>query len=374
VLLAEPRAAPPPPRRVWRDWLLVGIVVVAVPLELAINDEVVWPVVGVAMAAILVWALLHRRARPLASVMVVALPIIVTNVVSALTDAGPSGLFVLAQLLILSYALYRWGSGMEMAIGMVALLGLLVTSLWIDPVPVGEIIAATVIFLFPVELGAIVRYWKTAHHKEMEEITLRERQRLARELHDTVAHHVSAIAVRAQAGRALAGGDPRAATAALEVIENEASLTLAEMRQMVGVLRMGDPVVLAPQPRLADLADLAGDNGDAPTVTVDVSGDVDGVSESLQTTIYRLAQESVTNALRHARGARTIAVSVAATPELVRLEVRDDGKSVTGDRSHPGYGLLGMAERAAILGGDLEAGPDPRGGWVVTASLPRDAP
>ena len=126
---------------------------------------------------------------------------------------------------------------------------------------------------------------------------------LARELHDTVAHHVSAIAIHAQAGRALAATSPASSVEALEVIEAEASRTLAEMRAMVRVLRNQEPAEFAPQPGVADIDRLADAGRVGPHVEVVLSGDLAGLPSPVDTALYRMAQESVTNALRHARAA-----------------------------------------------------------------------
>ena len=196
---------------------------------------------------------------------------------------------------------------------------------------------------------------------------------MARELHDTVAHHVSAIAIQAQAGRTLAASQPNAAVDALEVIEEAASRTLAEMRTMVGVLRDGEEPDRAPQRGVADIARLARGAGDGPRVDVELSGDLDHLLPLVEAAVYRLAQESITNAVRHARNATRVSVIVVGDSDCVRLTVRDDGDaSPFGASSSSGYGLVGMTERATLLGGTLEAGPSPDSGWTVNAVLPRN--
>ena len=102
-----------------------------------------------------------------------------------------------------------------------------------------------------------------------------------------------------------------------------------------------------------------------------LSGDLDELSPAVRVAIYRTAQESITNAVRHARHATRITVDVAGDGEQVRLTVRDDGAASTTGHIQPGYGLLGMAERASLLGGTLRAGPDPDGGWTVSVLLPK---
>ena len=221
-------------------------------------------------------------------------------------------------------------------------------------------------------VGVAVRYQSKARARGMDQVKLLEREQLARELHDTVAHHVSAIAIRAQAGRVVASSDPAAALEALVVIEEEASRTLAEMRAMVGALRHGEEPDLAPQRGVADIERLTTVDGDRPHVDVELTGDLDGLRPSVDAALYRLAQESITNAVRHARRATRIQVTVSGDDDCVRLTVGDDGDAGSFDlRSASGFGLIGMAERAKLLGGTLEAGPNRNRGWTVHAVLPR---
>jgi signal transduction histidine kinase len=143
----------------------------------------------------------------------------------------------------------------------------------------------------------------------------------------------------------------------------------------VGALRRpGEVPDLLPQRGLADIERLAMLGGEGPRVDVELSGDLEGLRPMVEAAIYRVVQESITNAVRHARTATRIAVSVAGENGSVHVTVRDDGAAVPfgGAGSAAGYGLVGMTERAALLGGALEAGPDPAGGWAVRAVLPRN--
>jgi signal transduction histidine kinase len=220
-------------------------------------------------------------------------------------------------------------------------------------------------------LGAAFRYRARARLRELERVKLLERERLARDLHDTVAHHVSAMAIRAQAGLATMDSAPGAAADALRVIEAEASRTLAEMRTMVRSLRrVADDD--APGPGVRDLEGLAGRFRAGPSVHIELADDVDDLSPDVGLAIYRLAQESITNARRHARHATRIAVRVFLDDRSVHLRVSDDGDGgPVHPNGPPGYGLIGMRERADRLGGTCEAGPNPDRGWTVAAVLPR---
>jgi signal transduction histidine kinase len=140
---------------------------------------------------------------------------------------------------------------------------------------------------------------------------------------------------------------------------------------MVGALRQGEEADLAPQRGVHDIGRLADPTG-RPPVDVELSGDLDGLRPSVDAALYRLAQESITNALRHARHATFVNVTVSGEDHGVRLAVRDDGDAgPTDPRSSSGFGLIGMAERARLLGGTLEAGPTAPRGWSVQAVLPR---
>ncbi len=139
----------------------------------------------------------------------------------------------------------------------------------------GEAAAGALFFLLPAALGAAVRYRSTARLRETDQVKLREREQLARELHDSVAHHVSAFIIRAQAGRTVAAMDPDAAVRALVAIESEATRTLSEMRFMVGALRQGEDPDFTPQRGVADIARLASDVGSSPAIAVRMSGGLD---------------------------------------------------------------------------------------------------
>jgi signal transduction histidine kinase len=218
----------------------------------------------------------------------------------------------------------------------------------------------------------VFRYRADLWHRQQREIRNQERVGLARDLHDTVAHHVSAIAVQAQAGRVVAGTDPEKAAEVLAAIEAEASRTLAEMRSIVRVLREEEAVAYSPQLGVADLPSLA--RADAtPTVEVSLDGSLTRLARPVDAALYRLAQESLTNALRHARRTTRVGIDVRREGDAVRLRVSDDGCIEPGPTPEPGFGLLGMAERAHLLGGSLSAGPAPEGGWVVEAVLPVEA-
>ncbi len=369
-LWAEPRA-PAPPARVWRDWVLVAVLVPTAVLEGLLREDLVWPAVAVVLGVVAVSTLLWRRTRPLLAVAVAFGSFSAGGVAAFFWADEPVGLYTDFCVLLLPYALFRWGAGREAAIGLSIILAACVVGIAADFTGVLDAVLGAVFLLFPAALGASVRYRVSSRLREIDQVKLRERQQLARELHDMVAHHVSAIAIQAQAGRTVAAGRPDAAVRALEVIEEAASRTLAEMRTMVGVLRDGDEPDRAPQRGVADIERLASDPAHGPRVDVELTGELDALTPSVEAAMYRLAQEAITNATQHARHATRIDVHVAGEDDCVRLTVRDDGDVGSADRSRSGYGLVGMAERAALLGGTFEAGPGPGKGWTVNAVLPR---
>jgi len=233
-----------------------------------------------------------------------------------------------------------------------------------------DLVGGTTMLVAVFALGAAMRYRAVARQREVNQVRTLERGELARELHDTVAHHVSAIAIQAQAGRAVAAADPAAAVEALAVIEAEASRTLHEMRTMVRVLRDGDAVDYMPQRGIDDLDEL---RRMSALVQVQCAGDLAGLPQPVGVAVYRICQESVTNAIRHALNPTIVSVEVSGDIGVVRLRVHDDGEAARLSTT-VGYGLLGMAERAKLLGGVCQAGPDPAGGWTVEATLPREVP
>ncbi len=346
----------------------MGALVPAAALEAALRPDLPWRVLWAVVLVGLAPALLWRRTRPL---LVVALAFGVTGLVPLLTGGAREEPYTAAFLLILVYSVVRWGSGREAVIGLAVVTGGAGLSLALRDLPPADAIGGLAVVFSATALGVAMRYRAGSRARELDRVKLLERERLARDLHDTVAHHVSAIAIRAQAGLATAVARPDAATDALRLIEAEASRALTEMRAMVRVLRRDEPPDLAPSPRIADLGQLATRARTGPSVEVDLAGDLDDVHPSVDAAVYRLAQEAVTNARRHARHATRIEVHVDADDTSVHLRVSDDGDGSARPTAAPGYGLIGMVERVDLLGGTCAAGPDRDRGWTVTATLPR---
>jgi signal transduction histidine kinase len=369
-LWAEPRVADVP-ARVSRDWVLVGVVMVTALLEGVFRDDVAWRPVVTIVAVGLAPALLWRRTHPLACVVVGFGTGMALGLASQLAGIPGVGLNTMTYILVLVYALVRWGSGRQIVIGLTVVLVAAAFSIATDYTGPAELFGGVGILAAAAACGAAFRYRAESRRRAFDQIRSQERVGLARELHDMVAHHVSAIAVQAQAARAMAGQRPEAALEALAAIEAEASRTLAEMRAMVRVLRDGAPAEYAPQPGVADLISLA-HRDPVPVVDVELPDDLDELPLQVDAAVYRLAQEALTNALRHARNASRVEIRVVEGGGRVRLRVTDDGQSDPARSASHGFGLLGMTERVQLLGGTLRAGPAPGGGWAVDAELPTE--
>lgn len=368
---SEPRPAAVP--RTSSDWkLFAGLVAVAL-FEVVLRDDVELGSVSFILGLVLMPTVLWRRSHPLLVTGIVFAATGVFEGTGLVTGQDLPDLHALAFVLILPYALFRWGSGREALLGLPIFLGSATLGLLADELSVGEFLGGLVFLIGPIAIGTAARYRQAARVQELEDVRAGERLRLARELHDSVAHHVSAIAVRAQAGIATSAQDPESAVDALHVIEEEASRTLSEMREMVRVLRDDEAAELAPTPRVENLEghfDRGAGGSGRIRVEVDLSGETARLSPAVSGAVFRLAQESVTNAHRHAHGATRIRVEVAVDESSAMLRVEDDGEPVTTAVNLGGYGLIGMAERVQLLGGTLVAGPGPERGWTVTAVLP----
>jgi signal transduction histidine kinase len=197
-----------------------------------------------------------------------------------------------------------------------------------------------------------------------------ERARIARELHDVVAHSVSVMTVQASGVRRLLLPEQEREREALATVERTGREALAEMRRLLGVLRASDDAPdLAPQPGLDDLESLARQmRSSGLPVDVVVEGERRPLAPGVDLSAYRVVQEALTNALKHAREARAT-VRLSYRSDELQLEISDDG-APTGEADGHGHGLHGMRERVAVCGGTLEAGPRSGGGFLVRATLP----
>ncbi|MDL4815929.1 sensor histidine kinase [Actinomadura opuntiae] len=298
----------------------------------------------------------------------------------------PAGLF--AAIVCLYTVAVRCPRDITIGVGLLSLAGV-----WIkDAESAG---GATVVVLLALVVGYAVRLRNTsrmqlaAQRRELieqekrhqaAEAVLTERQRIARELHDVVAHHMSMIAIQAEAAPYKVEAVPDETRKDLSEIRATALDALTEMRRILGVLRSEDGAETAPQPSLERLDELvAHARGAGLTVSTRLSGDLDGLPPGVGLTAYRILQEALSNAMRHAPGSR-VAVAAVREDGILRLGVVNgppgDGDVPVPSPEGTGHGIMGMRERASMLGGEVSARDTPDGGFAVNATLPvkaRDA-
>jgi signal transduction histidine kinase len=363
----------------------------------------------VAMWATAVVLTLRRMVQPAALLLAVPLYVVVLSL--PLYDRGPPGggggvldhatEFHLLPILAVAYLVAQSGAISPLAAAAVCLAGTGalfgdVNDLTLAPgFDWSRVLFALFVVVGTTFLGALVREQRRLRGVESQKVVVEERTRIARELHDVVAHHVSAILIRAQAAERLAPNQPEVAVEALHWIEDAGKEALTGMRHAVQVLREADgdhravelapqdnralelvpqdnrALELAPQPTLADLRAIV--ERLAPLgldVEIALPDPLPAVDPQVELAAVRIAQEGVTNALRHAEARRAV-VRVAEEAGHLVLVVDDDGRSGKAPAlSASGHGLRGMAERAAACGGRLDIARSELGGWSVRATLP----
>jgi signal transduction histidine kinase len=342
---------------------------------------------GVALCAAVAAALLWwRRRRPLA----VLGGLVATVLVAAAIDEP--GLFsgqVGVELVIVCFAIGAWSSRTRLAL---AVTGVLIVGLILGSLGDGNSLWSAGAFgLALVALPVVAGYAARARRLDLEHVERRladaererderarraieeERTRIARELHDVVAHHVSLIGVQAGAARTALDHSPDATRAALAAIEASSRDAVGEMRRLLEVLRPVDAMTpREPQPDLGALPMLVARWQEAG---FEVAGRAKGLDADLAPTVslscYRIVEESLTNVARHSY-ARRVSLDVVVDVDAIAIAVYDPGPPRSpGPARGDGRGLLGMAERTTLFGGQLDAGPTPDGGFRVAARLPR---
>lgn len=357
--------APPdvrPPGRI--DYVFVALVGVLAVVEVTVlRPDLDRP--WLSLASFLVWlpTLLVRRTRPLLMAATFAVVSSALVVVGWTSGVAPTDLNTAVVGLLIPYSLTRWANGRDAVVGLALFLLVAGTSLITQYLVPADRIGGAAVVVAAAAIGAALRTRAMLRTRQLDDVRQLERERLARDLHDTVAHHLTAIAITAQAGLAVADSRPDAATDALRRIDEEATRTLAETRKVLRMLRTEDE---APERPLDDLAGLAAPAGPGPAVEVVIADGLE-LAPTVAAAVQRIAREAVANARRHAQGATIVRVNVDQKLDQVELTVTDDGRPTTA--SGPGFGVLGMTERAELLGGRLAAGPT-NGGWRVTALLP----
>lgn len=328
-------------------------------------------------------ALLWRRTRPLLMVIGVWVPIAVH---ALLTGDGGLGLYVLWPAWVSLYSLAAYGTRRQLLTGLAVAVACLAAHDLIDPVnwrswdSAWDVVWWDVVAFLPAFVGGMVagarRARTMATEKALAEARAKvavaeERARIARELHDVVTHHVNLVVLQAMAASGMLDRDPERVREPLQVIERSGREALTEMRRLLGVLREEDAErPLGPQPGVADVEGLVGSARTAGiAVDLAVSGQPRRLPAGLALTVYRIVQEALTNAARHAAGSR-VGVSLRYEAESVEVAVVDDGGQCAEHGTPGGRGLLGMRERVAVYAGTLHAGPVADGGFAVHARLP----
>jgi signal transduction histidine kinase len=339
-------------------------VVAAVMATISVAQVLAFPIaprtVGVTVALVSTVPIAFRRPHPVAAAVVGILPWAIA------TDGYLIVGYVTVLLLFYTLAVEVDDLRVVGAVAALAI-ALSVATLIRSEEGIAEYLSSFLAVIAPCAVGRLVRREReTAQRVAVAE----ERARIARELHDVVAHGVSVIAVQADAAEAALEHDPARAGAPLRTIRGSAHEALGEMRRMLGVLRAGDEgSEHGPQPGLAQLPALV-EHARAAGVAIElqVNGEPRPLSASLDLTAYRILQEALTNVLRHASGAPTT-ISVGWTPAALLLEIRDAGPGPNGVAGG-GHGLVGMQERVRIHGGRLHTGAAAAGGFEVVVELP----
>lgn len=348
--------------------------------------------VGAAMAL----ALLARRSHPTAVAAVVG----ALGLVQVLAGWGPLGYDLAVPIALYSVVKYAERLRDGILAGVFAAVGVLLASFqvrgeapwWASAIWFGVSIGAVWLVglnvrtrrLYVLSLEERAATLEREREAEARAAVAEERTRIARELHDVVAHGMAVMIVQADGARYTLDRDPAAARAALQVVADTGRQALEEMRRLVGVLREPDSAPADPaagppveparrRPALAELPELLDRFRAAGlTVTWTVTGAPAPLPPGVELTVYRLVQEALTNALKHAGVGAAVALRLAYTGDAVLVRAVDDGRGRPPARPAPagGHGLVGMRERVGVYGGSLVAGPVTGGGWQVDARLP----
>src|SRR5450759_247901 len=372
------------------DWLITLALVIDAFIEV---QSGVLPGTGQVAAAVQLASLLpvaFRRMAPLPAIAI-ASAVYLPYTVAYGAYTAPNSLAQLLAALLFIYAVGRHAELRELVAGVaIGLLGFVVEGIRGTLSSPADWAFAFIFFGAALGVGVALRVQanrsialaEAADHAQREQEAAaqaavhEERARIARELHDVVAHNVGLIVLQAGGARSVLGSDPDRARMALQQVEETGRQTLAEMRHLVGILRVDDGTDRQPLPRLERLPALVDEARAAGlTVNLEVEGPVVGLPAGLELAAYRLIQEALTNVRKHAPGSH-VQVHLSCEPDRLRIEVSDDGGPSGAVRdtalaaSGLGHGLIGMRERVQLYDGRMQAGPMPGGGFRVEAVLP----
>lgn len=326
-------------------------------------------------------SLLWRRARPVAVTAVVA----TLSIAWAIAGYGDGNDLALAVAI---YSVGRYESDQRTSLLAVAcVIGTSVLVTVIDSSQRIDVAPALLLALLPWYAGRRMRNrgeylkllqdraeWVEAEqHARAQQAVAEERSRIARELHDVVAHQVSMMTIQAGAARTVARSDPDAAIEAMGDVESAGRQALGELRHLLGVLRPGDGGRddLGPQPGITDIPSLAEPlNQIGATVSLTIGRLPANLPTALDLSAYRIVQESITNIVKHAGPNPTVEITIAAEEQALAVNVTNTTSGLTQELPSSGFGILGMQERARQLGGTLVAGHHPPNRFTVEARLP----
>jgi signal transduction histidine kinase len=366
---------------------LVIALAIAVEAEIAIRHATVNEPVLAPLGLLFVLPLLLRRRFPVVAPTIALVAFAVAAAVdpSGLENIDFAGLAGIATLISLGAVRDREGAVIGLALGMTTVV---YVQYRFPDSGTGDLIGSAIFYAAAWlagralagradqtrELRARVASAEQAKAAAVEKAAAEERSRIARELHDVVAHSVSVMVVQSSGVRRLLKEEQHREREALMSVEQIGRQALTEMRRMLGVMRTGEeaPATLAPQPGLQHLERLVAQVEEAGLpVTLRIEGERPELPPGVDLSAYRIVQEGLTNALKHAPGSHA-EVIVRFAPDSVHLEITDNGNG-SGEEDGLGQGLVGMRERVALYGGTLEAGPKDGGGFVLRADLPVEA-
>jgi signal transduction histidine kinase len=364
--------------RRWLDRAIAGIFLVAGLIEMFVRIGSPSPL-SVALATVGYSTLFWRRSRPVPAGAVMFSTWILFNLFG---DDVKSLQTPLMAALFAGYAMGAYTDGREAKIApFVILVGVTgVSATWNDPVPTDYIFPTAFVLIawlggrgvrtrtqLTEELHEAAVQAQEAHEEEVARAAVDERRRIAREMHDVVAHSVSVMVVQAGGARRILDRDPARAVEAAANIEEAGRAALAEMRRLLGVLHHSDE--RAPQPTMRELGSLVERTRAAGLpVSLTVEGEPRSLPAGMDLAAYRVVQEALTNAIKHA-GAAPTEVTVRWEPEHLELEIVDNGAPAANGKAG-GHGLVGMEERVRLYDGELRAGRRAGGGFEVVARLP----
>jgi signal transduction histidine kinase len=357
------------------DWAVAALLAVGGQLEVWLGTGAHGERPVVATSGMILAAAVAVRRRYPATVGIVA--VVVADVV-ALAWRPPSLVTYGIAWMCAVYALTVWTSAKQFALGAAAFALPTLVATAFDKAPSGgvEFTVIALVVMLLVRRGILDREERAEIAERERELAAREavveeRARIARELHDVIAHNVSMMVVQAGAERRVLDGANGSTREVLQTIEQIGRGALTEMRRLVGMLRSDGEDPLAPQPGLEDVATLVGQVREAGLpVELTVEGERRNLPAGIELSAYRIVQEALTNALKHAGDARA-EVSIRYGADSLELEILDDGGGgAAGRATSGGHGLVGMRERVALYGGRFDASRRPGGGFAVRAKLP----